>query len=84
MSRDFLVSGGTELACMSTSEDLNVVAGYASSDCPLFFRIKVQSCETETAAVTVSVSVSVTVTVSVSLCVSVCESEQQALGAHTE
>lgn len=40
---NFLLQGGTELACMSTSSDLRVVAGYAASSTPLLFRIKVDS-----------------------------------------
>ena len=43
LSSDFMVLGGCELACMSTSEDLKVVAGYAASRAPLLFRIKVDS-----------------------------------------
>jgi len=43
LSTDFMVLGGCELACMSTSEDLKVVAGYAASRSPLLFRIKVDS-----------------------------------------
>lgn len=39
----FLRSGGTEVACMSTSMDLDVVASYALSRTPLLFRIKVDS-----------------------------------------
>jgi len=43
VSKEFLMLGGTELACMSTSKSLPVVAGYASSRTPLLFRIKVDS-----------------------------------------
>ena len=43
VSNDFLVHGGTEAACMSTSSDVSVVAGYANSDRPLLFRIKVDT-----------------------------------------
>jgi len=43
VSKEFLMLGGTELACMSTSKSLPVVAGYASSRTPLLFRIKVES-----------------------------------------
>ena len=43
VARDFLMLGGSERACMSTSESLPVVAGYASSRTPLLFRIKVES-----------------------------------------
>ena len=40
---DFMLSGGAEQACMSTSSDINVVAGYAKSSAPLIFRIKVDT-----------------------------------------
>lgn len=40
---DFLQMGGTEMACMSTSPNLHVVATYARSRAPLFLRIKVDS-----------------------------------------
>ena len=40
---DLLVQGGVEAACMSTSEDLNVVAAYAKSSVPLLFRLKIES-----------------------------------------
>lgn len=43
INEDFLTQGGSELACMSTSSDLGVVAGYANSASPLIFRIKVDS-----------------------------------------
>ena len=43
VSEDFLLKGGSELACMSTSSDLNVVASYARSKTPLLFRLKVDS-----------------------------------------
>ena len=43
VSNDFMLLGGCEPACMSTSEALSVVAGYASSMSPLLFRIKVDS-----------------------------------------
>merc|ERR1711920_125499 len=36
---DFMLKGGTEIACMSTSSDLRVVASYAKSECPMIFRI---------------------------------------------
>merc|ERR1711972_132886 len=39
----FFVTGGTEMACMSTSSDLKVVAGYACSQTPLLFRIVIES-----------------------------------------
>ena len=42
VSDEFFLLGGTEMACMSTSSDLNVVASYAQSATPLLFRIKVQ------------------------------------------
>ena len=41
VSEEFFLLGGTELACMSTSSDLDVVAAYADSATPLLFRIKV-------------------------------------------
>ena len=43
VGKDFLLHGGSEIGCMSTSQSLSVVAGYASSRCPLLFRIKVES-----------------------------------------
>ena len=43
VDQKFLLHGGTELACMSTSSDLRVVADYASSSTPLLFRIQVDS-----------------------------------------
>ena len=43
VSEEFMVKGGTELACMSTSSDLRVVASYAKSNTPLLFRLKVDS-----------------------------------------
>jgi len=39
----YLDDGGAELACMSTSMDKNVVAGYARSEMPLIFKIEVKS-----------------------------------------
>jgi len=39
----FMSYGGSELACMSTSENVSTVAGYALSTCPLLFRIKIES-----------------------------------------
>lgn len=39
----FLRLGGTEMACMSTSPNMRVVAGYAQSEDPLLFRILVDS-----------------------------------------
>ena len=39
----FFRLGGTELACMSTTEDIEVVARYAKSESPLIFRIKVDT-----------------------------------------
>ena len=41
--RPHVPQGGAELACMSTSSDLNIVASYAQSRQPLLFRIKVDS-----------------------------------------
>eukprot|EP00668_Euglena_longa_P006643 GGOE01007946.1.p1 GENE.GGOE01007946.1~~GGOE01007946.1.p1 ORF type:complete len:885 (+),score=274.05 GGOE01007946.1:228-2657(+) len=43
VSEDFMLKGGSELACMSTSSDLSVVASYARSKLPLLFRLKVDS-----------------------------------------
>eukprot|EP00667_Euglena_gracilis_P002377 EG_transcript_2377 len=43
VSEDFMLKGGSELACMSTSSDLSVVASYARSKMPLLFRLKVDS-----------------------------------------
>ena len=43
ISSHFMAYGGSEIACMSTSESLNVIAGYAQSEAPLLFRIKVDS-----------------------------------------
>jgi len=40
---EFLECGGAEAACLSTSSDLSVVAGYAKSKNPLLFRIRVDS-----------------------------------------
>jgi len=40
---DFLLKGGTELACMSTSTDLDVICQYARSHVPLIFRLRVDS-----------------------------------------
>ena len=40
---EFMLKGGAELACMSTSTSLEVVAGYAKSQAPLLFRIKVDT-----------------------------------------
>jgi hypothetical protein len=42
-SDQFMTYGGSELACMSTSESVQVIAGYARSMCPLLFRIKIES-----------------------------------------
>ena len=39
----FLDSGGSEMACMSTSENLSVVAKYAQSEAPLILRFKVET-----------------------------------------
>jgi len=41
LHRAFLKSGGTELACMSTSSDQNVAIQYASSDFPLLLRLHI-------------------------------------------
>jgi len=43
VDENFLLTGGTELACMSTSPNMRVVAGYAKSETPLLFRILVDS-----------------------------------------
>ena len=42
-SDEFMSYGGSELGCMSTSESLKIIAGYAYSSSPLLFRIKVES-----------------------------------------
>merc|ERR1711972_706934 len=39
----FMFSGGTEMACMSTSPNMRVVAGYALSSSPLLFRLLIES-----------------------------------------
>jgi hypothetical protein len=39
LTEDFKTQGGTELACMSTSSSMHIVAGYAKSEQPLFFRL---------------------------------------------
>ena len=39
----FMLQGGTDVACMSTSSNLKVIANYAKSRSPLLFRIKVTS-----------------------------------------
>lgn len=43
ISDRFMSYGGSELACMSTSENLSTIAGYSLSKCPLLFRIKIES-----------------------------------------
>jgi len=43
VSDNFMLKGGAEIACMSTSNSLEVVAGYAKSQVPLLFRIKVDT-----------------------------------------
>jgi hypothetical protein len=43
VSDQFMTYGGSELGCMSTSEDLNVIARYALSSRPLLIRIKIES-----------------------------------------
>ena len=43
VEENFLLQGGTELACMSSSASLAVVGAYAASCTPLLFRIKVDS-----------------------------------------
>jgi len=43
VSDHFMSYGGSELACMSTSESLSVIANYALSDSPLLFRIKIET-----------------------------------------
>jgi hypothetical protein len=40
---DFMHEGGTESACLSTTEDMRVMAAYAQSESPLVFRIKVDT-----------------------------------------
>jgi hypothetical protein len=39
LTEDFMLRGGTELGCMSTSTKMDIVAGYAKSQQPLVFRI---------------------------------------------
>jgi hypothetical protein len=41
LHREFLKSGGTELACMSTSSDQNVAFRYATSEFPLLLRLHI-------------------------------------------
>ena len=41
--REGIAGSGSELACMSTSENIDVVARYARSNNPLLLRIKVES-----------------------------------------
>ena len=43
ISEEFMLNGGTEPGCMSTSRDLATVANYALSTTPLLFRIRVDS-----------------------------------------
>ena len=43
VSEEFIIKGGAELGCMSTTSSLSVVAGYAASSSPLLLRIKVDS-----------------------------------------
>ena len=43
VEENFLLQGGTELACMSSSASLAVGGAYAASCTPLLFRIKVDS-----------------------------------------
>ena len=43
VSDEFMLRGGVEVGCMSTSTDLEVIAGYAKSSSPLLLRIKVDS-----------------------------------------
>lgn len=43
VTEDFMLKGGVELGCMSTTSDLAVVAGYARSQAPLLLRIKVDN-----------------------------------------
>jgi len=43
VSQSFLINGGSEMACLSTSENVTVVADYARSQMPLLFRIKIES-----------------------------------------
>jgi hypothetical protein len=43
VSEDFLLKGGAERACVSTSTDLDVIARYAQSEVPLVFCFKVES-----------------------------------------
>lgn len=43
VSDDFMIDGGSEKACMSTSESVEVVTRYSRSRVPLLFRIKIES-----------------------------------------
>ena len=43
INEHFLMYGGSELGCMSTSENIAIVARYARSNNPLLLRIKIES-----------------------------------------
>ena len=43
VTEEFMLKGGVELGCMSTTSDLAVVAGYARSQAPLLLRIKIDN-----------------------------------------
>lgn len=42
LDNEFLISGGTEYGCMSTSTDRNIAMGFALGDCPLVFKYVTQ------------------------------------------
>eukprot|EP01047_Picozoa_sp_COSAG01_P013208 COSAG01_NODE_614_length_14830_cov_87.820572_11_plen_505_part_00 len=39
LTQQFLQTGGTELACMSATEDQDVAIGFAGTECPLIFKV---------------------------------------------
>ena len=43
VSDSFLLKGGAEMGCMSTSSSLDVISAYARSTTPLIFRFKIDS-----------------------------------------
>ena len=43
VSDAFMHHGGCEIACLSTSENLEIIAGYARSACPMLFRLRIDS-----------------------------------------
>jgi len=40
---EFMLSGGTEVACMSTSKSLQIVEAFANNHSPLLFRLAIES-----------------------------------------